>query len=276
MKITILCDNNVARSGILAEHGFSALIEINNTKYLFDTGASGHVVAKNSLILGIDLKEIDSIIISHGHYDHAGGLEEILKITGKKSIIANQQIFQDKYSIRNDKKVFSGIKYKKAYLENTLGADFNFIKGFTRIKNNVYLTGIVPMNNEYEKIPPTFKTSDEKGNIIHDNFQDENSLVIDTEKGLVVITGCAHRGVVNIIQFAQTQLNKDIFAIVGGMHLIGCKDDHFNHVTNFIKEQNVPFIYPSHCTGFKRICELKSFFPTKVYPAFSGEIISIT
>lgn len=276
MKITILCDNNVGKSGILAEHGFSALIEINNAKYLFDTGASGHVVARNALILGIDLKEIDSIIISHGHYDHAGGLEEILKITGKKSIIANHQIFQDKYSIRKDKKVFSGIKYKKAYLENTLEADFNFIQGFVKIERDVYLTGIVPMNNEFEKISPAFKTTDENGNIILDNFQDENSLIIDTEKGLVVITGCAHRGVVNIMQYAQTQLNKDIYAIVGGMHLIGCKDDHFNHVANFIKEQNVGFIHPSHCTGFKRICELKSFFPTKVYPSFSGDTISIT
>ncbi len=275
LKITILCDNHVGRKGMLAEHGFCALIEVNNSMYLFDTGESGFAVVKNAQNMNIDLRMIDCIILSHGHYDHANGLEEVLRYTGSKKVISSSLIFQDRYSIIDSQKRYNGIKFKKEYLELTLYANFNYINNFSEINNKVYCSGLVPMNNEYEILNDGFKIKDYKGNFIKDEFEDENSLIINTDKGLVVVTGCAHRGIVNIMQYAKSKLKKRIYAIIGGLHLIGCTDEHFNFLCNYLEAEGVDFIYPSHCTGFNQICKMKSKFHNKVRTAFCGDIVYI-
>ena len=146
MRITILCENLVGKLVGSGEHGFSAFIETDQGNYLFDTG-SGHSIVPNSLVLNKDLKSIKKIFLSHGHYDHTGGLSEVLKLKGKVDVHAHPHVFLDRISVlkEEDKEIkrFIGIRYKKRYLES-LGANFVFNTAFTEVEKGIFLTGEVP------------------------------------------------------------------------------------------------------------------------------------
>ncbi len=270
LKITILADNYAYKLPN-AEWGFSAFVEYEDRKYLFDTGNSGTCVVRNAEQCNIDLRAIDGIILSHGHYDHANGLEAVLKASGGKNIIAHPNVFDKKLSVRKSNKKFSGIKFTKEYLELTLQANFFFHSGFYQIYDNIYTTGEVPLKNIYEKIAPHFKVLKDNGQIVKDEFLDDNSLIINTADGLVIVFGCAHRGIVNIMEYAKEKLNKNIYAIIGGTHLIEADEEHLNFVVDYIKEQDIKLIAPNHCTGMDNITKLKQIFPDRVKPAFCGE-----
>ena len=156
MKITIICENTVGRRIGLGEHGFSAFIERHRGSYLFDTG-SGHSVVRNSLELSKDLRTIKKIFLSHGHYDHTGGLAEVLKLKGKVDVHAHPHVFLDRIHVikENEKetKQFVGLPYKKKYLES-LGANFIFNKDFMEVEKGVFLTGEVPRKTSFEKPDP--------------------------------------------------------------------------------------------------------------------------
>lgn len=270
LKITILADNYAYKLSN-AEWGFSAFIEYDDRKYLFDTGNSGDCVVKNAELCNINLRNIDGIILSHGHYDHANGLEAVLKASGGKNIIAHPNIFDKKLSTRKSNKRFTGIKFTKEYLELTLNANFFFHSGFYQIYDNLYASGEVPLSNDYEKIPIHFKILQDDGSIKRDNFLDDNSFIINTKRGLIIVVGCAHRGVVNIMEYAKNKLGKDIYAILGGTHLMESNEEQFNYVVDYIKKQDITLIAPNHCTGMDKITRLKQIFPDRVKPAFCGE-----
>ena len=152
-RITILCENLVGKLIGSGEHGFSAFIETDQGNYLFDTG-SGHSIVSNSLILNKDLKSIRKIFLSHGHYDHTGGLPEVLKMKGKVDVHAHPHVFSDRISVLKENgketKRFVGIPYKRGYLDS-LGANFIFNTGFTEIEEKIFLTGEVPRSNILRK-----------------------------------------------------------------------------------------------------------------------------
>jgi len=146
MKITIICENTVGRRVGLGEHGFSALIETDHGNYLFDTGRGASVV-KNFLELNKDLRTLKKIFLSHGHYDHTGGLPEVLILRGKVDVHCHPHVFVDRVHLveENGKetKRFVGIPFKRSYLES-LGANFIVNKDFSEIEKGVFLTGEVP------------------------------------------------------------------------------------------------------------------------------------
>ena len=156
MKITIICENTVGRRIGLGEHGFSAFIETGQGNYLFDTG-SGHSVVKNSLELNKGLRSIKKIFLSHGHFDHTGGLPEVLKLKGKVDVHTHPDVFLDRiHLIRENKKEirkFVGLPYKKKYLES-LGANFVFNRDFIEVGKGLFLTGEVPRKTPFEKPDP--------------------------------------------------------------------------------------------------------------------------
>ena len=209
IKITILCENLVGRLVGSGEHGFSAFIETDEGNYLFDTG-NGHSVVPNSLVLNKDLKSIKKIFLSHGHYDHTGGLPEVLKLKGEVDVRAHPHVFLDRIAVlkENEKetKRFVGIPYKKGYLES-LGANFIFNTDFVEVEKGIFLTGEVPRKTFFEKPDPRL-FSEIDGKTTQDIFLDDQSLILDTEKGLVVILGCAHSGMINILNHIIGQNKK--------------------------------------------------------------------
>jgi 7,8-dihydropterin-6-yl-methyl-4-(beta-D-ribofuranosyl)aminobenzene 5'-phosphate synthase len=276
MKLTVISENYAPLSiGLMAEHGFSVFIEINGKKLLFDTGQQG-ICVHNANLLGCDLRQTDTILLSHGHYDHSGGLERVLQTIRKPvQIIGHSAIFGRKYALKKGlNKTFIGISVDKGYLEDNYNATFNFQNDFYEIDQGVWLTGQVPMTNEFEQLPEYLKI-EQGGELIQDKIEDDNSLVIDTDKGLLVIFGCAHRGIVNILSYIKEKLDRPIYGVVGGLHLYAASIEHLNFVKDFLKSEDIQLFAPSHCTGIDKIVDFSLFFQTTSQPAFCGSVIKV-
>ncbi len=276
-RITILCENSVGRRVGSGEHGFSAFIETNQGNYLFDTG-SGHSIVSNSLELSKDLRTINKIFLSHGHYDHTGGLPEVLKLKGEVDVHAHPHIFLDRIHVvkENDKETrrFVGIPYKKNYLE-FLGANFIFSTNFTEIEKGIFLTGEVPRKTSFEKPDPTL-FAEVDGKITRDIFPDDQSLILDSERGVILILGCAHSGMINIIHYAINKTGKEKFyAIVGGTHLDFLTPEQLEETINVLKKLDIERIGASHCTGMKAAFRLHQEFGSRFFYGYVGNTLEV-
>ena len=277
LKITILCENTVGRLIGTGEHGFSAFLETDQGNYLFDTG-NGHSIVSNSLALEKDLRSIKKIFLSHGHQDHTGGLPEVLKLRGKVDVHVHSQIFTDRIRVYQEQnkemRRFIGMLYKRSYLE-TLGADFLFNSDFTGVDQDMYLTGEVPRKTGFEKSDPSlFMEID--GRLIPDTFSDDQSLVLDTEKGLVLVLGCAHSGMINIIDHVMSKMNKKKFyAILGGTHLGFLTPEQLEASIRSLKNTSFEKIAVSHCTGMRAAFRLHQEFGDRFLQGCVGSVLEI-
>ncbi len=223
MKMIILC-NDVAKIGFSSEHGFSLLID---DETIFDTGSTD-VAVKNAEKLGIDFSKIKRVFISHGHYDHIGGLPYMLEKTGKIDLYLHKKAIIPKYS--GDR--FAGFSYKWSDIEKM--ANIHFIDGDTNIDGFTILNDVQTVE---KNIDPNFKVNGH-----HDLFEDEISLVKDG----IIITGCSHRGIENIFQKAIE--NYQIKMVIGGFHLINADIQRIKNISGLFARYNVEVV-PLHCTG---------------------------
>ena len=277
MKVTILCENTVGRRVGLGEHGFSALIETDHGNHLFDTGR-GESVVRNSLGLNKDLRTVKKIFLSHGHYDHTGGLPEVLSLRGRVDVHAHPHVFLDRVHVveENGKetKRFVGIPFKRSYLES-LGANFILNKDFFEVEEGIFLTGEVPRKTSFEKLDPKlFTEADGKTN--PDVFLDDQSLVLNTERGLLVILGCAHSGVINILNHVINKTGKDKFyAIVGGTHLDFLAPEQLEESIKALRKIQIERIGASHCTGMRGAFRLQQEFGDRFFYGHVGSTLNI-
>jgi len=277
MKITIICENTVGRRVGMGEHGFSAFIEMNEEKYLFDTGA-GHSIVKNSLELNKDLRTIKKIFLSHGHFDHTGGLPEVLKLTGKVDVHAHPSVFIDRIHLikENEKEIkkFVGLPYKKKYLES-LGANFIFNTNFIEVGKGLFLSGEVPRKTPFEKPDPVL-FAEIDGKISQDVFSDDQSLILDSERGLILILGCAHSGMINIINYVTERTGKDKFyAILGGTHLDFLTPEQLEESIQTLKKMKIQKIGAFHCTGMRAAFRLQQEFGDRFFYGHVGSSLEL-
>ena len=258
IKINTLSENT-ANFGYLAEWGLCIHIEIEGRNILLDTGFSISAV-NNARLMGVDLAEVDTIVLSHGHVDHTGGLSYILKGNHTVNIVAHPDIWTTKYASRSDNSMeFIGIPYSREELE-TKGAKFNLSREPFFITDKMLTTGEVPMTTPYEQIDEVLFVK-EDNSFKPDSLADDLSIIIDAPYGLVILAGCAHRGIINIIRHAQHITNKEqVYAVIGGIHLVRSSEERIEETITDLKKTGLKKLAVSHCTGFQASARLLAEF----------------
>ena len=257
VRITTLSENT-ATYGFLGEWGLSVLVEADGTRILVDTGLSFSAV-HNALMMGVDLSAIERVVISHGHADHTGGLRGVLEIKGKVEVIAHPDIWDTKYACVEGKERFAGIPFRQEELES-LGASFNLTREPVWITDNLVTTGEVLMTTDYEKVAPSLFVR-EGGTMHPDPLADDLALIIKTEQGLVVILGCAHRGIINTLRHAQNLTGENrINAVIGGTHLTAASEAGLEKTIAGLRKMDIKRLGACHCTGFHALARLSQEF----------------
>lgn len=276
-RITIICENTVSIKGGLGEHGFAAYVETERGNYLFDTGR-GEALIPNLWKFDKDPLSIQKIILSHGHYDHTGGLPSILELLDGVDILAHPDVFSIRYHIsqKDGKEVrrFVGLKFQRAYLES-LGGRFILEKNFREVTREMFLTGEVPRRTSFEKGDLKLFAESE-GKLISDPFGDDQSLVIDSQKGLVLLLGCAHAGMINTLEHVVEKTGQDkVHAIIGGTHLDFATPLQVEETISALKKFKVERIGVSHCTGLKAASRLYAEFGERFFFGQVGEALEV-
>lgn len=249
MKISVLTEN-CAGSHFQAEHGLSYLIEIDNEKILFDTGHSD-VFLKNAQKLGINIhREVDTVVLSHGHWDHTYGL----KYLDNKTVVTHPRSL-DRMLATED---FKDVQLKLTSQE--LEEKFNLqpVKSPQNITENLIFLGEIPRANDFESQTTYF--TDERGK--EDFIPDDTALVAIIENELIIITGCSHSGICNITEYAKLVTGiSDVKAILGGFHLKD-KDEQTEKTVKYFQKHQVAKMYPSHCTQLPALSAFYEAFNT--------------
>ena len=258
LTLTTLSENSANRKGLLAEHGLSILVEYGNYSILFDTG-QGISAVHNAEKMGINLHNINEIALSHGHFDHTGGLKHILE-KGPKDIYTHPDSLAAKYrKLENNDYKPMGLPFTVNELE-TLGANFIVNRQPVELCQGMLLTGEIPRKVSFE---PTAE-----GHVIlegeeyrRDFLLDDQAIVISTASGIVVVLGCSHSGIINTLNYARELTNSDkIHTVIGGTHLIEANSERLELTIKALKDMHIKKIAVSHCTGFKAQMALKQAF----------------
>lgn len=276
LKITTLIENNSDINNVLInEHGLSLYIEINEKKILFDTGQSGDFI-KNAEKLKINLDDLDYVILSHGHYDHSGGFVKFVENSNTSfELITGNGFFNKKYKLIEDESYkFNGNSFDEKFIvQNNI-----FIKSIDQdivyIAKDVMVFSNFERTNDFEILNKKFyiKKNDE---YILDDFSDEIALGIKHEKGLVIILGCSHAGLVNILETITKRSGMPIYGVIGGSHLIEADKLRLNNTINYLKEKNIGIFRLSHCTGYKAVGRLEDEFREKFIYNNTGNVIEV-
>ncbi|MDA3902217.1 MAG: MBL fold metallo-hydrolase [Desulfuromusa sp.] len=276
-RLTILCENSVDQVspyGLLGEHGFSCHLQTLSGDFLFDTGG-GMTILNNAKLLGIDFSKLQGIMFSHGHFDHTGGLKQVLEKTGEIPIYTHADLFSEHYSKNSGKMHKIGIPWAQAELEE-LGADFIFSAAPHIVAPELLLSGEVPRNSTVETGDPNLLSLSTLGEQVTDPLHDDLSLFINTDKGLVILLGCAHAGLLNIIDHAiKVTGEKKVHMVLGGTHLKFCSEEQMTATLDRLEELDVDLIGASHCTGLRGARMLAERFGERFFSASVGVRIDI-
>lgn len=259
IKITTLIeDSKKEKSELIREHGLSIYINTPRCNIIFDTGSSGNFI-KNAEKLNVDLQETNYMILSHAHYDHCGGVRSFIEnIKCYPELYISQYFFENsnKFKIGKEREYkYLGIDFDEKYLIDN-GIPINYVsKDILEIEPNIFLVTNFKQDNKFEEFTPNMVIKKGEGYIL-DNFKEEMALVINTYKGLVVLVGCSHIGIANILSTISKRLNKKIYAVLGGTHLVKSDENRIKKTIDALNGLNIDIIGVSHCTG--------EFFTTKL------------
>lgn len=267
-SITILVDNQ-AEAGLIGEHGLSLWIESHGVRVLFDTG-QGVALVPNSRSLGIDLGRADTLVLSHGHYDHTGGVAHVLPRALHARVYCHPAVVQPRYSIRNGEPRPIQMPHHCLDAIDKLPAKRRcWTQKPLQLAENIGLTGPIPRNTAYENTGGAFYLDPEGRRA--DPVDDDLALWIRTETGLIVCVGCSHAGIVNTLQHVRS-LNGGlpIRAVIGGFHLLDADRHRIDHTLDALRQLEVDRIIPCHCTGGRAVAALQQVLGERTSPGAAG------
>lgn len=272
MKICVLSENLTYQRGLVCEHGLSVLIEEDGKRWLFDTGQTG-IFVKNACAMGISLEPLDGIILSHGHYDHCGGIETLMKqLKDPVPVYVRKRAFEAKFADKKGpEKEEIGIPWK----EESCGSLVPVEEKKKKLSQGIWLIGDVPYTPGLEgPSPGMFVLS--SGQFEEDRMSDEQMLVFETPKGLSVFAGCSHPGIINCLHYVREQFpGKKIFSLLAGMHLMHADQKKISWTLAQIKEYGVEVLMPVHCTGMNAIVQIQQQYPGQFQKVHCGSVIEL-
>ncbi|MCI8609057.1 MAG: MBL fold metallo-hydrolase [Firmicutes bacterium] len=276
MKFRFLVDNKTENPRCMAEWGLSILIESRGKKILMDTGASP-LFAENAKAMGVDLSEVDALVISHGHYDHTEGAPAFIELNEKAPIYLHEKAlgltFGETGGIIDEEDC--GIRWSREFLEQM---DFRLAltQGMQAITDNITLIGNIP---DFDGYPSTERfwraVTDDNGErrYVQDRMEHEQFLVVEEEKGLYIFSGCSHRGVVPTIKYTQQLFpGKRIAGLIAGMHLYPVSPAKRAEIVEEIARLDMDCVFPVHCTGMEAILKFKMLLKDKCIVASAGDV----
>ena len=271
LRITVLVENTAGHFGVLAEHGLAYLIETSGEKILFDTG-QGFVLENNIQKLGLDLSDVKTVVLSHGHYDHTGGLHTALSMMNNPTVYAHPAAVDPKFSKDPDGSHPVGIpEADRLALQQ---ADWIRAEAPVELPSGLRLTGPIPRKTDFEDTGGAFYLDAEC--TVPDELPDDQSAFLETKQGTVVILGCAHSGVINTLHHIQSLTdNRPIHTVIGGMHLVHADENRMDCTIEEMRRLNIHQLIPCHCTGLPAIVRIWNEFPGKCRPCFVGTTLSI-
>jgi len=267
LKITVLVDDSAFGSrGLLAEHGFSILVYYKGNLVLLDTGQTGMPLLLNAQQLGADLARLTTVVLSHGHYDHTGGIYALTRVLKTKLLlVAHPLALKPAVKLEEGSRRYIGIPYSQSFLEEHFSLRLE--KGVLEVSPGVFFLGEIPRHYPEltSHLPDTYEL--EGGRLAPHTFTDDTALAVDLGEELLVATGCGHSGLVNVALHAERVLGKPVTAVLGGFHLAGKPLDYLRVVEEKLREVGVVRVYPGHCIG--RVAA------ARLLEAFQGEELRV-
>ncbi|HOA73712.1 MAG TPA: MBL fold metallo-hydrolase [Phycisphaerae bacterium] len=259
LAITVLAENRTTRRGLIAEHGLALWIEAGSRCILFDTG-QGLALAHNPKLMGIDLTAAADVVLSHGHYDHAGGLDTVLARVPHIRLYAHPEAFRERYERQPDGRVEPVGASVPPDLDTRVM--FHPVTSPTQLGPDILLTGEVPRRTVFEDVGGVFYC--DRACTRADQLPDDLAMAVDTPRGTVVVLGCGHAGLVNTLEYVRyLTAERPIYAVVGGMHLANASADRVEQTIAALRRHEVEVIAPLHCTGLRPTAAILEAFPDR-------------
>jgi 7,8-dihydropterin-6-yl-methyl-4-(beta-D-ribofuranosyl)aminobenzene 5'-phosphate synthase len=271
-RISVLIENQSEDSRLVCEHGLAYLIEHEGRKIVFDTGQSGDFI-RNAQVMGIDLKDSTDLVLSHGHYDHVGGVAAFLEINPRLAVWAHPNVSIERYSIK-DPEHPKMIGMPASVAERLAMADFHQTVDRCSLGDRVWLSGEVPRETDFEDTGGPFFL--DKYGKVEDPIADDFSLYVQSDRGLIIVLGCAHAGLVNIVEDARRKTGvESVYGIIGGMHLLHACAQRLSLTMDFLGEIQPKLLAPCHCTGDAVVDLMRESFPDAFQRCGGGTVFEV-
>lgn len=273
MIIKVLMENTTINKNLYSEHGLSLFIQTIKHKILFDMGQSKRFL-DNAKIMGIDISDVDTAFVSHGHYDHGGGLKTFMSINDKAPVYINPKALKDYYALRPSGQIkYIGLDKFEEQLR------FSYIKDYHRIDEEIEVFSAV-IQKEYKPYYNNVLFMDNNGDKILDSFEHENNLIINTEGKHVLVAGCAHNGIINIINRYKEIKGGYPDYVIGGFHMFNPssneseKPEVIESIAKKVNNGQTKY-FTGHCTGPFAYSILKEILQDNIENLSTGKTISI-
>lgn len=276
VHVTCVVDDAVERSSrYWGEHGLAFLIDTESDRVLFDTGQSGTVLLRNLKLLEVEPRSLEGIVISHGHYDHTGGVEALLEdLPSGTPLYASPEVFRERYAIHDGEMKEVGTPLGREALVGRMSLRLH--TDAQEIVPGVWTTGEIEDRPEQEGSSPHHRMR-EGGELVQDGYLDDIGVILALDDGLALICGCCHAGLLNTLAHVEAIFEEPVKVIVGGLHLTGASTEALDRVCEELASRPaLRGVYPNHCTGEAAFVALTNALGSDVVkPCPTGTVLEL-